>query len=144
MLYEVITKPPTGLTAMCACLEGEEHEIGLLSFAFALENEGFTVNFVGADTPARALLEAIREQKPDLVCISFMQDRPTPDLLATFRSLSRTVRSVKGRLLAGGYHAGNFTAAALHCDHLASSVADGLSYVRDAFALKPGPKRKAV
>lgn len=137
-------KQPIGRTALCACLEGEEHEIGLLSFVFALENEGFTVNFVGANTPTRVLLEAIREQKPDLVCISFMRDLPAPDLLRIFRSLSRAVRSVKGKLVAGGFHAGNFTAAGLHCDHLASSVTDGLAYVRDAFSLKPGPKKGRV
>jgi len=135
-------KEGNGLTALCACLEGERHEIGLRSLAFALETEGFGVAFIGCDTPHDALIAAIKKNRPDLVCVSFTSSELNPGLVKEFAGIARAVKSVHGKFLAGGYFAGNFTAAALHCDHLATSVTDGISFVREAFSLKPGPRKK--
>lgn len=134
-------KHSNGLRAMCACLEGEQHEIGLRSLAIALETEGFSVDFIGANTPHETIISAIRKTRPDLVCVSFTSPAPNPGLLEGFSVIAKAVKSVKGRLVAGGYFAGNFTAEDLHCDHLASSVTDGIAWVRDSFSLKPGPRK---
>jgi excisionase family DNA binding protein len=136
-------KDRNGLKAVCACLEGEQHEIGLRSLAFALETEGFRVDFLGSNTPIDSLISSVKQHKPNLVCVSFTSSAPHPHLLDAFSRLAKAVRSVGGRLVAGGYFAGNFTAEKLHCDYLASSVTDGISFVRDAFSLKPGPRKKA-
>jgi len=136
-------KETNGLTAMCACLEGEQHEIGLRSLAFALETEGFKVTFIGSNTPYEDLLAAIRKARPSLVCVSFTSSKPDPELLKMFAGVSRAVKSVRGVFLAGGYFAANFTAKDLHCDYLATSITDGISTVRDLFSLKPGPRKKS-
>jgi len=137
-------KEPNGLTALCACLEGEQHEIGLRSLAFALQTEGFKVVFIGAQTPHESLVEAIGHLEPDLVCVSFAASAPGASLAREFAGIAKAVKSVNGKLLAGGFFAGNFTREYLGCDHLASSVTDGIAYVRDAFGLKPGPRKKSL
>lgn len=134
-------KPPLGRTAICACPEGDHHEIGLLSLSFALQAEGFDIVLIGSDTPTDVLVTAIRKHKPDLFCLSFMAEHPEPELLKTFATIARAVRSEKGKFIAGGYFAGNFRDADLPCDYLASSVTDGIAYIRDAFSLKPGPRK---
>lgn len=135
-------KNANGLSATCACLEGEHHEIGLRSLAFALETEGFRVDYIGSDMPLDNLVRSISKRKPDLVCVSFTSSGPDPNLLRAFADVAKATTGAGGKLLAGGYFAGNFTAAQLHCDHLASSVTDGIAWVRDAFGLKPGPRKK--
>ena len=111
---------------------------------FALETEGWDVRFIGADTPYATVVESIRRTKPDLLCVSFTSSAPDKALRRGFASVARAVRSTGGKFLAGGFFAANFTTKELSCDHVASSVTDGIAWVRDAFSLRSGPPKKAV
>jgi excisionase family DNA binding protein len=139
---ELHRKHANGMTAVCACLEGERHEIGLRSLAFALETEGWKVHFIGADTPYAAVIEHVRKVRPELLCVSFTSEQPDEALRRGFAGVADAVHSVGGKFMAGGFFAGNFTAGDLGCDHIAASVAEGIAWVREAFALRPGPKKK--
>lgn len=139
---ELHRKEPNGLRAICACPEGERHEIGLRSMAYALEAEGWDVSYLGADTPYEAIADAVRTTRPALLCVSFSLPRADDRLRRGFARAGRAVRSVGGKFMAGGFFASGFTADDLHCDHIAASVAEGISWARDAFSLRPGPKKK--
>lgn len=67
---QVSMKGKSGHSAICACLEDELHEIGLRCAAYLFEVEGWHVQYLGARTPHQSLLAAIKEVRPDVVCIS--------------------------------------------------------------------------
>ena len=62
--------PVGGRLAVIACPSGERHALGARMLADFLEAEGWEVLALGADTPARDLLELIADEQPDLVAIS--------------------------------------------------------------------------
>jgi excisionase family DNA binding protein len=141
---ELLRKSSNGLTAVCACVEGEYHEIGLRSMAYALELEGWTVHLIGANTPFETLVSFAKENKPHLICLSLSMTRNRKELTQGMALISRVARSHGARVLVGGFRADSFTEEDLHCDHIATTIGDGVAYVRDAFGLKPGPKPKAA
>ncbi|MBP1647637.1 MAG: putative cobalamin binding protein [Bacteroidetes bacterium] len=135
-------KASNGLTAVCACAEGEQHEIGLRCMAYALELEGWKVHFVGANTPYETLASFTKAAKPNLLCISLSLTRHRKELLDGMALVARAVRSSGAKIVAGGFRADTFSMAELRCDHIATTIEDGVAYVRSAFGLKPGPKTK--
>ena len=139
---ELHRKRENGLLAVCACLEGERHEIGLRSMAFALETEGWRVHYLGADTPYRSAADYVTRVKPRLLCVSYTAQEPDDAMRKGFAMVSRAVHGAGGKFLVGGYFVDNTTARDLSCDHLAGSIADGVAWTRDAFALRPGPRKK--
>ena len=59
-----------GKKAVFACIEGNEHVVGLRMVSDAFELAGWEVRFMGANTPSNALIAHIREWMPDCVGIS--------------------------------------------------------------------------
>jgi len=57
-------------TAICAGLEKEIHEIGLLCVKIALEAEGWNVIYPGINLPVKSLDELVKKHRPELLCIS--------------------------------------------------------------------------
>ncbi|MBX7218501.1 MAG: cobalamin-dependent protein [Blastocatellia bacterium] len=67
---QVPGKTGNGLTAVCGCPEGDWHEIPLHWLAQTLESEGWKVIVTGPNTPIFSFTEAIRQFRPELLCIS--------------------------------------------------------------------------
>jgi excisionase family DNA binding protein len=139
---ELHRKPSNGLIAVCACVEGEHHEIGLRCMAFALELEGWKVHYVGANTPFDTFASFAKAMEPELICLSLSLTRHRKELADGMALIARAVRSRGTKTLVGGFRADSFSTADLHCDHIATTIGDGVSFVKNAFGLKPGPKRK--
>lgn len=57
-------------TAVCAGLESEFHEIGLICVRITLESAGWNVIYPGINLPVKSLIELIEKTKPDLVCLT--------------------------------------------------------------------------
>lgn len=55
---------------LCACPAGERHELGLLTLAYTLQQEGWQVCYLGADLPVRDVLYACQRLRPALVALS--------------------------------------------------------------------------
>jgi MerR family transcriptional regulator, light-induced transcriptional regulator len=64
------TAPVGGRLALVACPTGERHALGARMIADFLEAEGWEVLALGADTPARDLLDLVDDERPDLVALS--------------------------------------------------------------------------
>jgi methanogenic corrinoid protein MtbC1 len=64
------TAPVGGRLALVACPSGERHSLGARLISDFLEAEGWEVLALGADTPARDLLELVADEQPDVVCLS--------------------------------------------------------------------------
>ena len=59
-----------GRRAVAATVVGERHEIGLRVVADFFEMAGYEVLYLGADTPAPSLVQAVADRRPDLMLIS--------------------------------------------------------------------------
>jgi methanogenic corrinoid protein MtbC1 len=55
---------------LCACPAGEFHELGLLTFAYTMQQEGWQIYYLGANLSLSALLEACQQIQPALVALS--------------------------------------------------------------------------
>jgi len=61
---------PVGKTAIVVCPTEEYHEIGARMAADFFELAGFDVKYVGANTPNRDILSAVRHVRPDIIAVS--------------------------------------------------------------------------
>lgn len=77
-----------GRTILCACPGTELHEMGARMVADLFENDGWDTIYLGAAVPVDALLDAIRENQPDLVALSVTM----PQHLLACRELAEAVR----------------------------------------------------
>jgi methanogenic corrinoid protein MtbC1 len=55
---------------LCACPAGECHELGLLTFAYSMQQHGWQVCYLGADLPTTDLLYGCEQLRPALVALS--------------------------------------------------------------------------
>ncbi len=143
-VQELHRKEPNKKSALCACPEGELHELGLQGLAYSLECEGWKVHYLGGNTPLEAISTAIRAERPELVCLSMTSVRHRYQLIEKLGKVASAVHSYNGKLLIGGQYAQKLSPEEVGCDHIATSIQDAISYSRDAFQLKPGPKKSSV
>lgn len=70
-MYGVIfDREPKNKTMLCACPGNELHEMGARMVSDLFENDGWDTIYLGAAVPEDALLESVRESKPDLIALS--------------------------------------------------------------------------
>jgi excisionase family DNA binding protein len=141
---ELHRKAPNRKSALCACPEGELHELGLQGLAYSLECEGWKVHYLGSNTPLGALSSTVRAERPDLVCLSVSSGRHRERLTKEVRKLASSVHAHNGKLLIGGHAARTLNPRDMRCDHIAASIQDAIAYAREAFHLKPGPKKSSA
>ncbi len=137
-------KPSHGRKAVCSAVEGEQHSLGLRCVAYGLEGDGWSVDMLGANTPFASLSAYVDAVRPDLVCLSSTLTRKNKDHVEAISSLTKLVRRWKGAVVVGGLAAEHLTSTDLGCDHVARSLYDTLSFARDRFQLKPGPKPRTT
>ncbi len=75
-------------TLLCACPGTELHEMGARMVADIFENDGWDSIYLGAAVPEDAMLEAIRENQPDLIVLSVTM----PPHLLMCRELVETIK----------------------------------------------------
>jgi MerR family transcriptional regulator, light-induced transcriptional regulator len=138
---ELHRKDPNKKSALCACPEGELHELGLQGLAYSLECEGWKVYYLGCNTPLESISSFVRVERPDLVCISVTSPRHRAEFIEKLRRLASSVHPYGGKLLIGGQYAQKLSVEDVRCDHIASSIQGAISYARDVFQLKPGPRK---
>jgi methanogenic corrinoid protein MtbC1 len=92
-----------GRTLVATCVSGDLHEIGVRMVSDFFEMEGWDTFYLGANTPARDLLQALTERDADLVLISATMTfhlRFVREIISAIRSDAAT-KDVK--IMVGGY-----------------------------------------
>ena len=79
---------PQGPRVIIGTVEGDIHDIGKTIVATLLEAHGFQVRDLGADVPVDKFVEAARETKPALVCMSAL-------LTTTMVAIPRVIRELE-------------------------------------------------
>lgn len=91
---------------VAACVEGEQHEIGLFLTALFLSKGGYRVIYLGPDLPIRDLCTAVSALDPSLVLLSASSEPSAAALIETVRALraqsARDDATVKQPLIAYG------------------------------------------
>lgn len=99
---EIFTKPPGGNSAVCACIDQEDHEIGLRCASILLEAEGWICHYLGARTPHDALSGAIRDLRPNLVVLSMTRRQPASPTTEHLEEVAAAAHSVGATMVVGG------------------------------------------
>lgn len=137
---ELHRKPSHGLSAVCACAEGDYHEIGLRLLSYVLETEGWKVHYLGANTPSQTLRSFVKSARPELICVSATIIEKNKQLIAKSRTIGKTARAIKATYLVGGSASANYSLDDFNCDYVSTSVREAVLFLKDRFQLKPGPK----
>src|SRR3954447_21350626 len=91
-----------GPAAVLACLPGEQHDLGLITFGVALRARGWRIVYLGADTPIETVEDVSRRLDRSLVVlVGVSSDRMQP-ILPQLRTLAD-----RHRLALGGGAAAN-------------------------------------
>lgn len=94
---------PRGPVAVAACVEGEDHDLGLRMVCGLLREKGVRLHLLGADVAPRFLLEAVRLHKPPRVLLSAHLDQYLPALVtATQVLLLELPSNFQPTVVAGG------------------------------------------
>lgn len=84
--------PPRDRKALFACVQGNDHTLGVRMVSDAFEVAGWDVQFLGADTPSRSLLTQVDSFRPELVGLSVAM----PQQVATAKKLIEQLRGEMG------------------------------------------------
>ena len=96
-----------GLTAVCASVAGNAHDIGIRAISYLMEFQGWRSIYLGADVPRRELARSVAFYEADLVMLSLA-------LSSQLSALKRTISAIREqnpdiKILVGG---GGLTGAA--------------------------------
>ncbi len=124
-LYSRFRWPPRGPRAIVACAQGERHELGARMVADLLALDGWDERFVGADVPAEALAQQVRELAPKMLGLSVTLSAHVPIARETI-ALARAARPGL-KVLVGGRAARD---AQLGADAVACRGTDAVEVAR--------------
>jgi len=85
-----------GPAAVLACLPGERHDLGLITFGLALRARGWRIVYLGPDTPIETVEEVSRDLRPSLVVLSAVSDERVQPTVGKLRGLAAGQRLALG------------------------------------------------
>ena len=99
MLLSLECGPRNGPLVVCAGFPGERHDLSLIALSVFLAMRGKRILFLGADVPLQELQNLIREQRPEMPCVSTLVPR-SPEELQVFATALTGIHP--GRIILGG------------------------------------------
>ena len=101
MLLNLESGPPGGPSVICAGFPEERHDLPILGIAVQLAMQGRRVTLLGADVPTRDICQLVQDRRPDMVCVSLMQPRPT-EVIVDYACALRAAAPATCRVVVGG------------------------------------------
>ncbi|SUZ62321.1 uncharacterized protein METZ01_LOCUS15175 [marine metagenome] len=125
----------TGLSAIVSGVSGDTHLGGALIFADLLRFDGWNVDFLGTDTPSDAILEIVKSNEPDLLCLSVTLPDQVDAAKETVRLVKSTVPST-AIIVGGGAISKNGSQNSLaSADYVTSDPVTALKWTAEQFDL---------
>lgn len=93
---------PSGKVAVFAGVEGNQHVLGLRMVSDAFELAGWTVQFLGANTPVDALIAHLDDIKPDVAGLSASMVQQLPTMQRVVEVLKADMGSQCPYIVVGG------------------------------------------
>ncbi|HMQ69322.1 MAG TPA: helix-turn-helix domain-containing protein [Ignavibacteria bacterium] len=89
-------------SALCAGLENDYHEAGLLCVKITLEEEGWNVIYPGINLPFKSISDLVTKSKTDLICISSTYIKDQEDYIKKLNDLKKICKKTGSVLIVGG------------------------------------------
>lgn len=120
--------PAIGKRVLLACVEGNNHMIGLRMVADAFQLSGWDIQYLGANVPTTALLNQVSDWQPDLVGLSVSFPQQLKVVKTIIAGLQARFGSARPPIIVGGLAINRFSqlASAVGAD---ASGADALAAV---------------
>lgn len=113
-----------GLTAVCCCVPGERHALGLLMVSDVLQASGFQVHMLGEGAPVEAIAAFARDSKASLLCLSCALDEHLPEVPGVIERVREGVPGIRVVLGGAAFRGHPGAAEGLGADHFASDLAE--------------------
>lgn len=91
-----------GRRALFACVEGNTHSIGSEIVCSSFDLAGWSVRYLGSDTPAGALIPYVEQWRPDVVGLSVSMVQQLPTLQRVVRCLRQRFGERRPKVVVGG------------------------------------------
>ncbi|MEG2419033.1 MAG: cobalamin-dependent protein, partial [Eubacterium sp.] len=113
-------------------VEKDLHDIGKNLVAMMMESSGFTVIDLGIDVPKEKFIEAAKENKADMICLSAL-------LTTTMANMRDTVEAIKAdgiaaKVMVGGAPVTEEFATEIHADAYANDAGGAVILARQFMA----------
>jgi len=95
-------QPPHGKTMLAAAVAGNQHDIGLQAVADFFEMDGWRTVLLGANVPARDLVQAVDCFAADLLGLSVSQMTQLDTVKTTIQDVRGSARDTEVKILLGG------------------------------------------
>ncbi len=116
---------------LCACSEGEYHDIGLQALGYELELKGFKMLYLGADTPFKSLVKVIKLEKPNFILISATAPSITvTNFMNGIKEVYKAAKANEAKLVLGGRYVQKYDLKKLGCDAIVDSVRETISFIK--------------
>jgi len=99
---EVDLPPSNGKRVLCACVEGNQHAVGLRMVADAFELDGWSVCYLGPNRSSAELVAEIEKFHPTLVCLSLSMPHHLPVAKEAISRFHATFGSETPAVMVGG------------------------------------------
>jgi len=108
-LYSYIfTTKKIGKRMVSACIANELHEIGIRMVTDFFELEGWDTYYLGSNTPIPGILQAVSENKADMLALSITMPFNQGKLTDTIRIIRESIPKDSLKIMIGGYAANFF------------------------------------
>ena len=132
-------QPDLGFRAVVTPVEGDRHTIGARFVADFLEMDGWEIDFLGNDTPARDLGEFVRQRGADVVALSSTLPEFLPHVRAAADAIRAPDEPTPKILLGGRALSGNgVDPTALGCDAIAANAMEAVREARRLVGVADG------
>ncbi len=117
-------------------VRGDLHDIGKNIVILFLEGAGFSVIDLGRDAAPAKFIEAVKEQKPDIVGLSALLTTTLPAMKETVESLKKSDVLGQAKIIVGGSPVTAAFAEKIGADGYGKDVVEALRVVRTLVAKK--------
>lgn len=101
-LTRAVPAPEVGRKVLLACVEGNQHAVGLRMVADAFQLAGWAVQYLGADTPTQVLINHAEVERPDVVGLSVAFPHQLREARALVAGLEARIGSGRPLVMVGG------------------------------------------
>lgn len=117
---------------ICACCEGENHDIGIQALAYELELSGYTLQYLGANTPFESLVNILKKEKPDYLCLSATSPSISKkDFIKGIQAVALTAKKTKTKLITGGIYFRNYDKETLGSDKVVNNLRETMIFIKN-------------
>ena len=102
LLPRATLQPANGKTMIAAAVAGNQHDIGLQAVADFFEIDGWRTVLLGANVPARDLVQAVDCFSADLLGLSVSQTTQFEAVKTTIQAVRGSARATEVKILLGG------------------------------------------